>query len=257
MGAEPFWTDSEEERRSFEQVRTLSSALPRHLAFIMDGNRRYAKRTSLTVTDGHRMGAERMHEIVRLIGRLDIPYMTVYAFSAENHKRSALEVRALMELLLFYLDKYDEELAEAGVRLRFLGAEESLSPRVLRRMREAEQSSRDRRNLQLQIAFNYGSRQELLHAAQRFAAAARRNPDLTDTRDPDVLREFLYLPEIPDPDYVIRTGGELRLSNFLLWQSAYAELYFTETLWPELTARELLSALERFAARERRFGGTL
>ncbi len=231
--------------------------LPKHIGFIMDGNRRFAKKRRFAIVEGHKSGAEKMHEIVKFLGEIGIPYMTVYAFSTENNKRAPVEVKALMDLLLFYLDKYEDELAEADVKINFIGEISDLSPRIVSRINEAENNSKDRKGLNLIIAFNYGSRTEIMRACQNFAKDCQNNPDLLEMSNPDIFSRYLYMPETAELDFIIRCGGELRLSNFLLWQAAYAELYFTDTLWPEFSLDELCSALDTFMNRERRYGGTV
>lgn len=234
-----------------------SGKLPNHIGFIMDGNRRFAKKRRFAIVEGHKSGAEKMHEIVKFLAMLGIKYMTVYAFSTENKKRSAIEVTTLMDLLLFYLDKYDLELKEADVKLTFIGEIDELNYKVKNKIKEAEEKSKNRQGLNLIIAFNYGSRMELLRACQKFYLACSEDEKLISENNPDVLRSFLYLPDVPDVDFIIRCGGELRLSNFLMWQAAYSEFYFTDTLWPELEMLELCKALNIFMKRERRFGGTV
>ena len=222
----------------------------RHLAVIMDGNGRWAEARGRRREFGHREGAENLRRLCILCGERRIRYITVYAFSTENWRRPRGEVNSLMRLFSHYFTKYAKEMEEEGVRLRFMGERDTLPAEVLATMEEAEKSSRDRTGLQLIIAFNYGGRREIVSAAQKAAAETSSGP-LTE----ESFARFLYLPDVPEPELLIRTGGESRLSNFLLWQSAYTELYMEECLWPDFGAEQLDRALLDFESRQRRFGG--
>jgi undecaprenyl diphosphate synthase len=229
--------------------------IPLHLAVIMDGNGRWARQNGLPRSAGHRAGAENLQNLCRICGRLGIGYLTVYAFSTENWQRPQDEVEALMELFVEFFHRYDQELAKEGIRVRFCGERQGLPPRVLEIMDQAEADKAGRDKMQLIIAFNYGSRRELATACRqlaREAAAGRLDPEMIDET---AVAGALYLPDVPDPDLVIRPSGEQRLSNFLLWQSAYAEFYYDDVLWPDFDQEHLLRALAAFTERRRRFGG--
>ncbi len=238
-----------------DTAESKNTGVLRHLAVIMDGNGRWAKKRRLTREFGHRRGAENLRTLCILCRERKIQYLTVYAFSTENWKRPAAEVSALMSLFIYFFRKYMDELEEEGIRLRFMGDRSDLPAEVVKTMVEAEESSKDRQKLQLIIALNYGGRREIVTAARALtsdiSAGAISGEDLTE----DVFTRYLYLPNVPDPDLIIRTGGEMRLSNFLLWQAAYAEFYSVDCLWPDFGAEELDAALENYGKRQRRFGG--
>lgn len=245
-----------EEREKLLAWKTgVGSDLPRHLAIIMDGNGRWAQARGLRRSEGHKVGAERMRYVVEAAGTLGLEHLTVYAFSTENWSRPYTEIQAIMKLFVYFFDKYIEELGEAGVRVRFLGEREGLPKEVQDVWTEADRSSRDRTGLSFNVAYNYGGRRELLRAAQGFARAAADQPELLTSDDEGLLRNFLYAPDIPDPELLIRTSGELRLSNFLLWQLAYTEFYTCPCYWPDFTVDDLLLALSSLRGRDRRFGG--
>lgn len=229
--------------------------LPRHVAIIMDGNGRWARQRGLSRIKGHQTGAESVHEVVRVSRELGLQYLTLYAFSEENWQRPTFEVQALMQLLRQYLDDKLAELQEKQIALRTIG-DLSRLPQGLQRDLAAATLAVPQPALVLTVALSYGSRSEIVRAARLFAAevqAGRLQPqDLT----PQLLARFLYTSDLPDPDLLIRTSGEYRLSNFLLWQAAYTELYFTETLWPDFREAEFLKALLNFQQRQRRFGLT-
>jgi undecaprenyl diphosphate synthase len=230
-------------------------AVPTHLAVIMDGNGRWARRRGLPRQAGHRQGAENLHRIVDACGRYGVKFMTVYAFSTENWSRPDDEVSALMDLFLEFLVRFDEELEKVGIRLRFLGDRVNLPQSVRDAVELAERKSMDRTNMQFIIALNYGGRREIVQAAAslaRDAVAGRIDPDLFDEA---IFASRLYLPDVPDPDLVIRPSGEQRLSNFLLWESAYAEFWYSNVLWPDFSAHDLVEAFKAYTARDRRFGG--
>ena len=229
--------------------------LPVHVAIIMDGNGRWARARGLSRTRGHQEGAESARAIAEACVELGIPYLTLYAFSTENWDRPAAEVRFLMtELRRFLIDRR-QELLENGIRLRAIGRTEQLPPAVRQALAATEKATRDCENLTLLLALSYGGRCEIADAcraiAQRVQAGELRPEDIDEH---DVAR-YLYTVGIPDPDLLIRTGGEMRLSNFLLWQVSYAEIYVTDVLWPDFRKEQFQEALRDFAARERRFGG--
>jgi undecaprenyl diphosphate synthase len=222
----------------------------------MDGNGRWAKRRGLRRTDGHAAGEEALFDTVEGALDLGLRWLTVYAFSTENWRRPLDEVRFLMNFNEGLLLRRRDELHKRGVRVRFTGRRGGRVPnRLLRRIEESEALTRRNRRLTLVIAFNYGGRAELADAARAIArdvAAGRLDPDRVDER---ALARHLYLPDAPDPDLLVRTSGEYRLSNYLLWQLAYAELYFTDVLWPDFRREHLFEAVREYQRRERRFGG--
>jgi undecaprenyl diphosphate synthase len=225
-----------------------------HLAVIMDGNGRWARERGKRREFGHRQGAENLRELCILCIERQIQYVTVYAFSTENWRRPQAEVSALMRLFSHYFRKYAKEMEAEGIRLRFMGEREGLPAQVLATMDEAEASSRDRKALQLIIAFNYGGRRELVSASQAIARELAQGRLSPESIDEETLSRHLYLPDLPEPDLLIRTGGEYRLSNFLIWQTAYTELYIEDSLWPDFGAQELDKAIQDYQSRQRRFG---
>jgi undecaprenyl diphosphate synthase len=242
-------------------VNTVSSAEPaatagapevaRSIAIIMDGNGRWADRRGLTVADGHRAGSRALRPVVETAIDLGVASLAVYAFSTENWTRPPEEVDALMEIFSETIDRELPDLAAQGVRTRFIGRRDRAPEWLQAKMRELEQATADKDRLNLWIAFDYGGRAELVEAARRLVEAGVA-PDDVDER---TFGEHLYAPEMPDPDLLIRTSGELRISNFLLWQLAYAELVFVDTLWPDFGPDDLRRAVEDYATRRRRFGG--
>jgi undecaprenyl diphosphate synthase len=233
-----------------------ASRIPRHVAVVMDGNGRWARQRGLKRTQGHEAGEEALFDAVEGALELGIRYLTVYAFSTENWRRPLDEVRFLMNFNESILLRRREELHERGVRIRFTGRRGGRVPaRVLRRMDESEALTGKNRTMTLIIALNYGGRAELADAARAIAAEAadgRLDPDKVDEK---TLARHLYLPDVPDPDLLVRTSGEYRLSNYLLWQLAYAELYFTDVLWPDFRRQHLYEAVKAYQTRDRRFGG--
>ncbi|MDQ3945103.1 MAG: polyprenyl diphosphate synthase [Actinomycetota bacterium] len=222
----------------------------------MDGNGRWAKRQGLKRTEGHAAGEEALFDTMEGALELGVKWLTVYAFSTENWRRPLDEVRFLMNFNEGLLLRRRDELHDRGVRIRFAGRRGGRVPvRVLRRMEEAEELTRRNRKMTLVIAFNYGGRAELVDAARGIArdvAAGRLDPERVDER---ALARHLYLPDVPDPDLLVRTSGEYRISNYLLWQLAYSELYFTDVLWPDFRREHLFEAIAAYQKRERRFGG--
>jgi undecaprenyl diphosphate synthase len=215
----------------------------RYVAIIMDGNARWASERGLPVLEGHRRGAQTLKQTVRDAVSLDLRELTVYAFSTENWTRPRWEVDGLMSMFAELIESETPELDEEGVRMRFIGRREGVSDELLGRMDWAEQKTAGNERMTLFVAFNYGGRAEIVDAARRFEGG-----------DEDDFAKVLYAPEMTDPDILIRTSGERRLSNYLLWQSAYSELVFSEVLWPDFSKADLAAALEEFASRERRFG---
>jgi undecaprenyl diphosphate synthase len=233
-----------------------ASRIPRHVAVVMDGNGRWARQRGLKRTQGHEAGEDALFEAVDGALEIGIGYLTVYAFSTENWRRPIDEVRFLMNFNESILLRRRQELHERGVRIRFTGRRGGRVPaRVLRRMEESEVLTRKNRTMSLIIALNYGGRAELADAARAIAheaAEGRLDPDKVDEK---VLARHLYLPDVPDPDLLIRTSGEYRLSNYLLWQLAYSEMYFTDVLWPDFKRDHLYQAIKAYQTRDRRFGG--
>jgi undecaprenyl diphosphate synthase len=223
--------------------------LPRHVAIVMDGNGRWAKRRHLPRVAGHKHGVEALRRVVQACIERGIPVLTVFAFSSENWARPADEVSGLMQLLGVALRREVPELNRNGVRVCFPGERAGLSARVVQGLEEAERSTAGNSRLWLNVCFNYGGRWDIVQAARRLAA---QGSEITEQS----LSAALALSHVPDPDLLIRTGGEMRISNFLLWQCAYTELYFTPCLWPDFDEVALDAALADYAARERRFGKT-
>jgi undecaprenyl diphosphate synthase len=221
------------------------------VAIIMDGNGRWAAEHHVSVAEGHRAGSRALRPVVEAAIDLGIDSLAVYAFSTENWSRDVDEVAALMEIFGETIDRELEDLAAQGVRCRFVGRRDRAPDWLLAQMEHLEAATADKSKLQLWIAFDYGGRAELVDAARRLVESG---PD-PDEIDEAALSACLYEPEMPDPDLVIRTSGERRISNFLLWQSAYAEYVFTDTLWPDFGPEELRTAIEEYARRRRRFGG--
>ena len=217
----------------------------------MDGNGRWAKRRWLPRAAGHRQGVAVLTPLLETAGRAGVKTLTLYAFSTENWNRPKSEVKTLMRLFLETARKQVPELNKRGARLRFLGRREGLPEPVLEALREAEEMTAHNESLDVYIALNYGGRAEIVDAARRLAAEGVP----ADAIDEDTFARYLYAPEVPEVDLVIRTSGELRVSNFLLWQIAYAEFFVTETLWPDFSPEEFMQALHSFAARSRRRGG--
>jgi undecaprenyl diphosphate synthase len=216
----------------------------RYVAIIMDGNARWAADQGLPVLEGHRVGAQTLKQTVRDAVSLDILELTVYAFSTENWTRPKWEVDGLMAMFAELIESETPELDEQGVRMRFVGRRDEVSDDLRKRMNWAEETTAGNDRMTLFVAFNYGGRAEIVDAARRFSAEG----------DEDDFAKLLYAPEMNDPDILIRTSGERRLSNYLLWQCAYSELVFSDVLWPDFGKADLAAALEEFDVRERRFG---
>ena len=232
-----------------------SKHIPQHVALVMDGNGRWAQRRGLKRTDGHAAGEEALFDTVEGALALGLQWMTVYAFSTENWRRPIDEVRYLMNFNERILLNRRDELHEKGVRVRFIGRRGGRVPgRVRQRIEETETLTAKNRRLTLTFAFNYGGRAELVDGIQRLAADARARKIDPKKVDEKMIRRYLYAPDMPDPDLMVRTSGEFRISNYLLWEIAYSELYFTETLWPDFRREHLYDAVREFQARERRFG---
>jgi len=228
---------------------------PQHVAIIMDGNGRWAKARGLPRTMGHRRGVEAVREAVRTAGDVGIRYLTLFAFSSENWRRPAEEVNELMGLLKLFIRRDLADLHKEGVRVKVIGGRDNLKPDIRSLLEEAENLTRDNRHTTLVIAFNYGGREEVARAVRRIADKVASGELLAETVDEDMVGAHMDTAGIPDPDLIIRTSGELRLSNFLLWQAAYSEFVFLPCLWPDFDRKAFEGALEDFAGRDRRFGG--
>lgn len=226
--------------------------LPRHVGIIMDGNGRWAEARGLPRSAGHRQGAKALREIVRICGKLGIPVLTAYCFSTENWQRPPEEVNFLMQLLLEVLSDELASLHEEGVRIVPIGRLEDLPKAVRKQVEQAAELTAYNQLLKLNMAISYGGRLEIITAVQRLLEAAKADSSLVI--DEATLEQYLYTAGDPDLDLIIRTGGEQRLSNFLLWQGAYAELYFSDIMWPDFTAEDFMEAIRDYQRRERRFG---
>ena len=222
--------------------------LPDHVAFIMDGNRRWAKKKNLKPYDGHKKGSEIVKSIVKKSLELDIKYLTFFSFSTENWNRSRNEILNLQALLDFYLDSEEERFIEKKIKFSFIGDIKKFDRRIKKKLTNLQSITKSFSNLYFTLALSYGSRNEIVEAIKKI----KKKRELISETD---IKTNLMTSSIPDPDLVIRTSGEMRLSNFLLWQAAYAELYFTKTLWPEFNSQKYLLALKNYINRKRRFGG--
>ena len=233
-----------------------TAALPRHIAIIMDGNGRWAEQQGKPRIMGHRAGVKSVQNIVRAARELGIGVLTLYAFSTENWKRPPLEVQALMGLLKTFLESELTTMVRNNVSLRCVGQKDRIPPEVREVMERVIRETADNTGLILNLALSYGGRNEITQAAQAIAKKCLAGTLSPEAIDQAVLEQHLYTAGLPDPDLMIRTGGETRLSNFLLWQASYAELYFTEILWPDFRKQDLLTAILDFQKRQRRFGKT-
>jgi len=242
---------------ALSNVRIGEFAIPRHVAIIMDGNGRWAAARGLPRSEGHRRGVEALRRTVRAAGDLGIGILTIFSFSSENWSRPPSEIRDLMTLLRRFIRNDLVDLQRNGVHVRVIGERDDLDPEIRQLLEEAEDLTKDNDKLTLVVAFNYGARQEIARAARRLAAevSAGRLPVSAVTAE--ALAAHLDLPDLPDPDLIIRTSGEQRLSNFLLWQAAYSELVFVPTYWPDFDRATLEGAIAEYRRRERRFGGLI
>jgi undecaprenyl diphosphate synthase len=242
------------ERREADLLATIDlDRLPKHIAVIMDGNGRWAKRRRLPRIAGHRAGIRAVRQAVEACARLGVPYLTLYAFSVENWKRPHMEIKLLMALLREYLKKEIGELNRQNIRLAVIGRVQDLPKAVQVDLQTALQKTERNNGLRLTLALNYGARTELVDAMKALVEQAKDNGALRI--DENSVTQYLYTHDVPDPDLLIRTSGEMRLSNFLLWQVAYSEIWVTETLWPDFTQNDLFQAIIDFQKRERRYGG--
>jgi len=236
-------------------TRTIpdTASIPRHIAVIMDGNGRWAKQRFMPRVAGHQRGVEALREVVKACRDLGVEYLTVFAFSSENWRRPVEEVSFLMTLFLKMLEREVAKLHKNNIRLKIIGDRSRFDDKLKQTMRDAEQLTANNSALTLTIAVNYGGRWDVMHAVQNML---REHPSLAQTFTEEDLQPYLSMSDAPEPDLFIRTGGEQRISNFMLWQLAYTELYFTDTLWPAFDRKELGKAIASYQKRERRFGRT-
>jgi undecaprenyl diphosphate synthase len=230
--------------------------MPRHVAIIMDGNGRWAEARGRSRNEGHREGLEAVREVVRTAGDLGIDYLTLYAFSIENWNRPQAEVTELMRLLDHYLEVELDEVLEKDIRVEVIGRLDRVPPLVRKRVEDAVERTRNGKAMTLVFALSYGGRAEIVDAARRLMKDAELGKIEPEALDEKTFAAYLYAPDVPDPDLLIRTGAESRVSNFLLWQIAYAEIYNTDVMWPDFRAPNLEAAIADYQARERRFGMT-
>jgi len=237
-------------------VQIDTENLPRHIAIIMDGNGRWAKKRGLKRVLGHQKGVDAVRTVVKTTRRLGIPWLTLYAFSEENWSRPKLEVQALMNILRRFLQSERQEMIQEGIRLQTIGRTDKLPETTRDELAATILATAENSDLVLTLALSYGGRQEIIDAARAIShgieIGALRAADISE----ELFAKYLYVPEMPDPDLLIRTSGEYRISNFLLWQIAYSEIYITPTLWPDFSEEEYIKAIRDYQRRERRFGGT-
>lgn len=226
----------------------------KHIAIIMDGNRRWAKKRGMPQSFGHKKGAENVVKITRAMKESGVKYLTLYAFSTENWQRSPEEVDTLIQLLRDYLDKEFKEIMDNNVRIIFIGERYMLTDDIQQKMSKIEKESANNNGLTLCIALSYGSRQEILTAVKKAMKLTSDEKIKPEDMTSEMFSSLLYTADIPDPDILIRTSGEQRISNYLLWQLAYTELFFTDTLWPDFDKAELMDIIQKFSTRERRYG---
>lgn len=230
--------------------------LPEHIAIIMDGNGRWARRHNTTRLNGHRQGAKAVREVVESSVEIGLKHLTIYAFSTENWRRPQNEVHGLLKLIMDTLLKEIDELAKNNILVRFIGSKKGLDPKYYEKITTTCSKSWNNTGLNLNVAMNYGGRQEIVEMTEKVINDLQKGLVKPQEIDEMLLRKYLYTGEMPDPDLLIRTSGELRLSNFLIWQSAYAELWFTETLWPDFNRVEFIMAILDYQKRKRRFGAS-
>jgi undecaprenyl diphosphate synthase len=243
--------------RSSLEDRSDGFATPRHVAIIMDGNGRWAAARGLPRVEGHRRGVEALRKTVRAARELGISYLTIFSFSSENWSRPASEIKDLLSLLRRFIRNDLADLHKSNVRVRIIGEREALDGDIRRMLQEAEDLTRNNDGLTLVVAFNYGARQEIARAARRLAIEVAAGRLAAEAITPDLLTRQLDAPDLPDPDVIVRTSGEQRLSNFLLWQAAYSELVFLPINWPDFDRAALEAAIVEYRRRERRFGGLI
>jgi len=227
-----------------------NNTLPRHIGFIMDGNRRWAAERGLPTIEGHRAGFEALFALIPVIKRLGIPYVSIYVFSAENWQRSQAEVKGIMKLLLWVVKNKLKAFKKEGIRIRIIGSRAGIPADIMAALEQAETETAECSEGTLGVCFNYGGQQEVVDAAKGALAAGVSPDDLTI----ETFSQYMYEPDMPELDLVVRTSGEQRLSGFMLWRAAYAELYFTPLMWPSFSEAELRRAVQAYADRKRRFG---
>ncbi len=236
--------------RALAELGVPRERIPRHIGIIMDGNGRWAKARGLPRLAGHRAGTQNIRRVLEACRDFGVEVLTIYAFSTENWQRPPREVEGLMRLLSLSIHKQLKELDQEGVQIRLCGRLEGVMPRLRRRIEEAVERTKDNNRIILNVAFNYGGRAEILDAVRAIVREGIPAEEITE----DVFSAHLYTAGLPDPDLIIRTSGEFRLSNFLIWQAAYAEFYVTPAYWPDFDRQELMKAIQDYASRERRFG---
>jgi undecaprenyl diphosphate synthase len=242
---------------SIENHKSPIANVPKHVAIIMDGNGRWAKQRGLPRIKGHEQGAESVRAVLRAAKQADVKFLTLYAFSTENWIRPKDEVDGLMNLLGVFMDRYENDLLKNKIRLRVMGQIERLPEKVQKKLAKLMETSAKDYEYTLIVALSYGSRLEIAEAAKAIARKAAKGELDPETVNEESVAQHLYLPDVPDPELMIRTSGELRLSNFLLWQLSYAELYVTDVFWPDFREPEFFKALEAFNQRGRRYGGVV
>lgn len=240
------------EKSDIEFMDSSPKRIPKHVAIIMDGNGRWAKQRGLPRAEGHRQGTENLRQIIRASVEFGIEILTIYAFSTENWNRPRHEVALLLRILEMVIDRELKELNENGVQIRHIGELEGIPERLQKKVTEACETTKNNSRLILNVAFNYGGRDEIVHAVQHIIEKGIPAEEVTE----DLITQHLYTGRLRDPDLIIRTSGEFRLSNFLIWQSAYSEHYYTDVYWPDFDKACLREALDEFATRRRRFGKT-
>ena len=245
---------SSESAQSQTKVPASSSKKLEHIAVVMDGNQRWAVANNKSVSEGHRRGAETLKNVIRGAAELGVKYLTVYAFSTENWDRPDDEVSGLMEILQYHLLNSVDEINENGVRLKFIGDRSKLDPELLPLLDEALRQTKDNKTITLVIAFNYGGRSEIVRAVKKLAKEVLADKVSPEDVTEAFFEEYLDTRGIPDPDIFIRPAGEKRISNFLLWQSAYTEFIFTDVMWPDFSKEHLQKAIQEFGERNRRYG---
>ena len=241
-----------DERSRADIALPILDKAPKHVAIIMDGNGRWAKRRGLPRSEGHRQGTENLRSIIRAAVEFRVKIMTIYAFSTENWSRPRREVMLLMRILEMVIDRELRELHDEGVQIRHIGELDGVEPRLARKVIDACHMTRHNKRLILNVAFNYGGRDEIVHAVQNIVRDGIAAEHITE----DTISDYIYTSDLPDPDLIIRTSGEFRLSNFLIWQGAYSEIYTTPTYWPDFDREAFYEALVDFGNRRRRFGKT-
>lgn len=232
----------------------MDELLPKHIAIIMDGNRRWARKRNLPVKMGHKEGAETLKKVVRYANKRGIEYITVYAFSTENWKREKEEVDSLMSLLEYYLDQFSKEADTENIVIKVIGRRKELSEKLLKKIDEVVEGTKNNTGIIFTIALNYGGRDELVNAIKKIAEDAKNNRINSEEIDENLISEYLYTKNMPDPDLMIRTSGEIRISNFLPWQLVYSEFLFLDKLWPDFSEEDLEDAIKVFSKRNRKFG---